>query len=64
MMALVIVGLGLVWYEVNRSNRLAEEVSRNSAENNRILKERDFGRLFTEHEASHQEHAEILRKCQ
>lgn len=38
------------------SNRLAEEANRNAAENNRMLKGRDFDRIFDEH-------ARLLEKC-
>lgn len=41
----------------------AHQTNLNSEENNRILKERDFGRLFSEHEQHRREHAEILKRC-
>lgn len=34
-----------------------------TAENNRILKSRDFNRLYLEHEQHHREHVEILKQC-
>lgn len=55
-MGAIIVALGFIAYELHQTNVHAAEANRNSAENNRILKSRDFDRLFTEH-------AEILERC-